>query len=155
MLRSLRVKNLALVEEVTVEFQPGLNVITGETGAGKSVLVGALGLLLGDRADRALVRSGAEQCQVEATFQLADPGPVDQRLDESGLAPCEDGQLIIRRTVSAAGTGRNWVNDQPATVQLLKALGDRLVDMHGPYDHQSLLNPGFQLDLLDSFGHLW
>src|ERR1035437_10242002 len=87
MLRSLRVKNLALVEEVAVEFQPGLNVITGETGAGKSVLVGALGLLLGDRADRALVRAGAEQCQVEATFQLADSGPIDQRLDESGLAP--------------------------------------------------------------------
>ncbi len=155
MLRSLRVKNLALVEEVTVEFQPGLNVITGETGAGKSVLVGALGLLLGDRGDRALVRAGAEQCQVEATFQLADSGPVDQRLDESGLAPCEDGQLIVRRTVAASGTGRNWVNDQPATVQLLKAIGDRLVDMHGPYDHQSLLNAGFQLDLLDSFGHLW
>ena len=155
MLQTLRVRNLALVEDVTVEFQPGLNVITGETGAGKSVIVGALGLLLGERADKTLIRSGAEQCVAEAVFQLADAGMIDAILDEVGLPACEDGQLLIRRTLSTNGTGKNFVNDSTTTLQVLKRVGELLVDMHGPYDHQSLLNTDFQLDILDAFGHLW
>ena len=155
MLQTLRVRNLALVEDVTVEFQPGLNVITGETGAGKSVIIGALGLLLGERADKGLIRTGADQCLAEAVFQLSDSGSVDAILDEVGMPPCEGGQLLVRRTLSTNGTGKNFINDSSTTLQVLKRVGEHLVDMHGPYDHQSLLNTEFQLDILDAFGHLW
>ncbi|MBT7069140.1 MAG: AAA family ATPase, partial [Verrucomicrobia bacterium] len=155
MLQTLRVKNLAIVENIRVDFADGLNVITGETGAGKSVVVGALGLILGERADKSLIRSGEERCGVEAFFQLADSGEVDTLLEDLGLDPCEDGVLVIRRLVAATGSGKILINDAPATVQALKRLGTLLVDMHGPHDHQSLLSPAFQLDLLDAYGHLW
>lgn len=155
MLQTLRVRNLALVEDITVEFRPGLNVITGETGAGKSVIVGALGLLLGERADKSLIRAGADQCVAEAIFQLSDSASVDAVLDDVGLPACEAGQLLVRRTLLANGTGKNFINDSATTVQVLKRVGEHLVDMHGPYDHQSLLNTEFQLDILDAFGHLW
>jgi DNA repair protein RecN (Recombination protein N) len=155
MLQSLRVRNLALVEDITVEFQPGLNVITGETGAGKSVIIGALGLLLGERADKSLIRAGADQCLAEAVFQLNDSDAVDAILEEVGLPPCEGRQLLVRRTLLANGTGKNFINDSTTTLQVLKRMGQHLVDMHGPYDHQSLLNTDFQLDILDAFGHLW
>ncbi|MEI6788180.1 MAG: DNA repair protein RecN [bacterium] len=155
MLQSLRVRNLALVEDITVEFQPGLNVITGETGAGKSVIIGALGLLLGERGDKSLIRAGADQCLVEAVFQLNDSDAVDAILEEVGLPPCEGRQLLVRRTLLANGTGKNFINDSTTTLQVLKRMGQHLVDMHGPYDHQSLLNTDFQLDILDAFGHLW
>ncbi len=154
MLQSLHVRNLAIVEDLTIEFEPGMNVITGETGAGKSVFVGALNLLMGERADRTLIRSGEDQCVVEAAFHLKDAREVDAVLHELGLAACDDGQLLVRRIVSAAGGGRNFINDGPATAQALKRLGDALVDMHGPHDHQSLLSPRFQVDLLDAFGRL-
>ena len=155
MLQTLRVRNLALVEDITVEFKPGLNVITGETGAGKSVIVGALGLLLGERADKGLIRAGADQCLAEAVFQLNDAAAVDAILEEVGLPPCESGQLLVRRTLLATGAGKNFINDSSTTSQVLKRLGEHLVDMHGPYDHQSLLNTDFQLDILDASGHLW
>ena len=154
MLQSLRVKNLAIVENIQVEFGAGLNIITGETGAGKSILVGALGLLLGERADKDMIRAGEEQCSVEASFQMADSDDVDAVLEEFGLEPCEGGRLIVRRILSAAGS-RNFLNDSSATLQVLKKVGDLLVDMHGPHDHQSLLNPEYQIDLLDAFGNLW
>ena len=154
MLTTLRVKNLALVERVSVEFRPGLNVITGETGTGKSILIGALSLLLGDRAEKRLIRSGADACGAEAVFQLADAAGVDALLEAAGLEPCDQGQLILRRVVKAEGASQVLINDQPATLQLLKQLGERLLDMHGPHDHQSLLNPAFQLDLLDAYGQL-
>ena len=155
MLQMLRVRNLALVEDVSVEFEAGLNVITGETGAGKSVIIGALGLLLGGRADKTLIRSGTDQCVAEAVFQLGDSAAIDVILDEVGLPPCEEGQLLIRRTLLANGTGKNFINDSTTTLQILKRVGEHLVDMHGPYDHQSLLNTSFQMDILDAFGHLW
>jgi DNA repair protein RecN (Recombination protein N) len=155
MLHTLRVRNLALVEDITVEFMAGLNVITGETGAGKSVIIGALGLLLGERADKSLIRAGAEQCMAEAVFHLSDAAAVDAVLDEVGLPACEDGQLLVRRSLLVNGTGKNFINDSATTLQVLKRVGVLLVDMHGPYDHQSLLNTDFQLDILDAFGHLW
>ncbi len=155
MLTTLRVKNLAVVENIRMEFQPGLNVITGETGAGKSILIGALNLLLGDRADRTLIRSGEEACGAEAGFHLRDSASVDAILEKFGLHSCEDGQLILRRVIRASGASQNLVNDSPVTLQALKEIGQLLVDMHGPHDHQSLLNPEFQVDLLDAFGHLW
>ena len=155
MLTTLRVKNLALVERVVAEFRPGLNVITGETGTGKSILIGALSLVLGERADKRLVRAGADACGAEAVFQLPDADAINALLEAAGLEPCDAGRLIVRRILKAEGANQILVNDQPATLQLLKQLGERLVDMHGPYDHQSLLNPAFQLDLLDAFGHIW
>ena len=154
MLVSLRIKNLALVENLRLDFEPGLNVITGETGAGKSILMGALSLLLGDRAEKKWIRAGADACGAEAVFHLKKTADLDALLDHYGIAPCEDHQLIVRRIVKAAGTSQNLVNDTPVTLQALKAVGERLVDMHGPYDHQSLLSPLFQLDVLDAFGDL-
>ncbi len=151
MLTLLRVKNLALVEEASVAFEPGLNIITGETGAGKSILIGALYLLLGERADTSAIRAGEAQCAVEATFHLENPKAVNALLEESGLDPCVDGQLILRRTVKAAGGGQAFVNDAPVTLTLLKRLGAALVDLHGPHDHQSLFHPASQLDILDAY----
>ena len=153
MLTLLRVKNLALVEEASVAFEPGLNVVTGETGAGKSILIGALYLLLGERADTSAVRAGETQCVVEATFHLADARGVEAVLAEAGLEPCDHGQLVLRRTVKAAGGGQAYVNDAPVTLPLLKRLGALLVDLHGPHDHQSLFQPASQLDILDAFAH--
>jgi len=152
MLQTLRIKNLALVENLTVDFEPGLNMITGETGAGKSVLIGALGLLLGGRADKTLIRTGEDQCGAEALFTLERPAGINTILQDNGLDPCEVGQLVIRRIINAAGTSRNFVNGGPTTLQVLKSIGDQLVDMHGPHDHQSLLSTDFQLELLDAFG---
>ena len=154
MLQSLQIKNLALVDSLRIEFAPGLNVITGETGAGKSIIVGALGLLLGERADKSVIREGAEQCLIEADFTLESSLEIDGILQESGLEPCAEGQLVIRRLVAASGAGRQFVNNSPATLQVLKSIGDLLVDMHGPHDHQSLFSPEFQLSLLDAFGDL-
>lgn len=154
MLQHLRIRNLALVEELTVEFENGFSVLTGETGAGKSIIMGALGLLVGDRADKTLIRAGADQCVVEAAFVLPDPAPVDALLAELGLDPTDHGQLVLRRTLSASGAGRQLVNDSAVTLQAVKRLGELLVDMHGPHDHQSLLSPDYQLRLLDAFGGL-
>lgn len=154
MLLSMRVKNLALVEQARLEWGPGLNVVTGETGAGKSILIGALKLLLGERADRKWIRAGTDACGAEAVFDVSALADLPPLLVELGLPPAEDGQLIVRRIVKESGVGQNLVNDTPVTLQALKRLGERLVDMHGPYDHQSLLNPQFQLDVLDAYGGL-
>ena len=152
MLTHFRVQNLAIVEEAQIAFGEGLNVITGETGAGKSILIGALDLILGGRSDKSLIRTGATEALVEAVFALPDARSIDAVLAAAGLPPCEDGSLIIRRTLAASGAGRCLINDAATTVQTLRKLGDQLVDIHGPYDHQSLLDPAFQLELLDAFG---
>jgi DNA repair protein RecN (Recombination protein N) len=151
MLASLRIRNLALVEEL--EWQPGAGfvAITGETGSGKSIIVGALKLVLGERADKSLIRSGAESCTVEAVFQVAGWKKLNAWLEEQGIEPCEEGQLIVKRVFTVAGTNRQFVNGSATTLNVLKDLGDGLVDLHGPHDHQSLLSAERQLDLLDSF----
>ena len=151
MLTHLRIQNLALVEDLRWDPAPGLIGITGETGAGKSVIIGGLKLLLGERADRTLLRAGTDQCTAEAVFQLPDTSVIDGILEAAGLSPCEGGQLVLKRVFSAAGANRQFVNCSPATLQLLKLLGDELVDLHGPHDHQSLLARDRQLALLDAY----
>ncbi len=155
MLATLRIKNLALVADLTLELQAGYNAISGETGAGKSIIIGALNLALGQRADRALIRSGAESCAVEAVFDVSKlRAPLKSFLDESGLEPCEENQLVIKRVFTAAGANKQFVNGSPATLATLATLGEWLVDMHGPHEHQSLLQPAKQLAILDAFGKL-
>jgi len=150
-LTSLRIKNLALVEDLAWEPGEGMVAITGETGAGKSILIGALQLLLGVRADKTLIRGGADACTVEAAFAVERAAAVDALLDEQGAEPCADGQLIIKRTLSTEGAGRQFVNGSPCTLALLKSLGDMLVDLHGPHDHQSLFSREAQTKVLDAF----
>ena len=146
----LRIKNLALVEELEWQMGPGFLAVTGETGAGKSIIIGALQLLLGERADKSLIRSGADLCTVEAVFCGNDLQKLNPQLVEAGIELCEN-DLIIKRSFSATGGTRQFINGSPTTLSILKNLGDKLVDLHGPHDHQSLLSPETQLSLLDSF----
>jgi DNA repair protein RecN (Recombination protein N) len=154
MLTALRIKNLALVADLTIELRPGYNVVTGETGAGKSIIMGALNLVLGERADRNTIRSGADACTVEAVFDVSGVDGITTQLELIGAEPCEEGQLLLKRTFTAAGANRQFINGTPATLNALRSVGDLLVDMHGPHDHQSLLQPSNQLEILDAFGGL-
>jgi DNA repair protein RecN (Recombination protein N) len=146
----LRIKNLALVEELEWQMGPGFVAVTGETGAGKSIIIGALQLLLGERADKSLIRTGTDLCTVEAVFSGRDLQKLNPKLVEAGIEPCED-DVIIKRSFSATGGTRQFINGSPTTLSILKNLGDELVDLHGPHEHQSLLSPETQLNLLDSF----
>jgi DNA repair protein RecN (Recombination protein N) len=146
----LRIKNLALVEELEWQMGPGFIAVTGETGAGKSIIIGALQLLLGERSDKSLIRTGADLCTVEAVFSGDDLQKLNPGLVEAGIEPCER-DLIIKRSFSATSGTRQFINGSPTTLSVLKNLGDNLVDLHGPHDHQSLLSPETQLSLLDSF----
>ncbi|MBI3880226.1 MAG: AAA family ATPase, partial [Verrucomicrobia bacterium] len=155
MLATLRIKNLALVSDLTLELEPGFIAISGETGAGKSIIIGALNLVLGERADRTLIRAGCDGCSVEAVFDVAKlRAPLKNFLEENGLEPCEENQLVLKRTFTAAGTNRQFINGSPTTLATLAQLGEGLVDMHGPHDHQSLLHAAKQLAILDAFGGL-
>src|SRR5881396_193103 len=149
MLRELRIRNFAVVENVTVPFAPGLNVLTGETGAGKSILVDAILLVRGARAQTDVIRADAESATVEAVFAVPDGG-VAAALDEAGLT-VEEGEIVVRRELSRSGRHRAFVNDAAVTVGLLERLGDALVQVHGQHEHQRLLEPVRQLDLLDRF----
>ena len=148
----LRIKNLALVEDLEWQLAPGFTAITGETGAGKSIIIGALQLLLGERTDKSLIRTGAEICAVEAVFEGAELEKLNLQLSDAGIEPCL-GELIVKRSFSATGSNRQFINGSPATLTVLKSLGDELVDLHGPHDHQSLLSPDRQLALLDGYAH--
>jgi DNA repair protein RecN (Recombination protein N) len=150
MLTLLKIRNLALVDELAWELGPGLIGVTGETGAGKSIIIGALKLVLGERADKSLIRTGEDFCSVEAVFELHDPGAINAILADGGLESCDDTQLIVRRVI-AQSANRQFVNDSPVTLALLKRLGDHLVDLHGPHDHQSLLSAERQLAMLDAY----
>src|SRR5947208_13025262 len=146
----LRIKNLALVEELEWQMERGFIAVTGETGAGKSIIIGALQLLLGDRADKSLIRTGTDLCTVEAVFTGRDLQKLNPQLNEAGIEPCEN-DLILKRTLSSSGTNRQFINGSTTTLSVLKNIGDELVDLHGPHEHQSLLSPETQLSLLDSF----
>jgi DNA repair protein RecN (Recombination protein N) len=148
----LRIRNLALVEDLEWQLAPGFTAITGETGAGKSIIIGALQLLLGERTDKSLIRTGADSCTVEAVFAGEELKQLASLLEESGVENTE-GELIVKRGFSTAGTNRQFINGSPTTLGVLNRLGDELVDLHGPHDHQSLLSPERQLALLDGYAH--
>ncbi|HVF73375.1 MAG TPA: DNA repair protein RecN [Chthoniobacterales bacterium] len=148
----LRIKNLALVEDLEWQIGPGFTAVTGETGAGKSIIIGGLQLLLGERADKTLIRTGADTCTVEGMFEGPELGQLDPLLEESGVEAGR-GELIVKRTFTSTGINRQFINGSPTTLGVLKKLGDELVDLHGPHDHQSLLSAERQLSLLDSYAH--
>src|SRR5215510_2167738 len=146
----LRIRNLALVGQLEWQMGPGFVAVTGETGAGKSIIIGALQLLLGDRADKSLIRTGSDFCTVEAVFSGNELQQLNPQLAEAGIELCEN-DLIVKRSFSVTGGTRQFINGSPTTLSILKNLGDDLVDLHGRHDHQSLLSPETQLGLLDSF----
>ena len=150
MLRELRIRNLAVIEAVAVSFEAGLNVLTGETGAGKSILVDALLLIRGARAQSDVIRTDADAATVEAVFEVEGDRAVAAALEAAGLA-AEGGELVIRRELARTGRHRAFVNDSPVTVSFLERLGDHLVDVHGQHEQQRLLEPSAQLELLDRF----
>src|ERR1051326_5984625 len=151
MLTELRVRDLAVIVDVRIPLKPGLNVLTGETGAGKSMLVDALALLLGERASADLVRPGAARAVVEAGFEPRRDAELVAAADELGIDLGEEG-LGVRREISAEGRSRAWANGSPTTVSALARLGTFLVDLHGQHEAQSLLRPAAQRDILDAFG---
>jgi len=151
MLTSLRIRNLALVEDLEWRMGRGFIAVTGETGSGKSIILGALKLILGERADKSLIRTGSDACTVEAVFDLTDSADLNPWLEEQGVEPCEGNELIIKRTFTRTGTNRQFINASATTLAVLDALGNSLVDLHGPHDHQSLLSVDSQRDLLDAF----
>lgn len=153
MLRELAVQNLALIEDVRVELEPGFCAWTGETGAGKSLLLGGLGLLLGERGSAELIRSGAEELRVTGRFEI-DTADVRREIEQALDTTLEEGDVLLARRLTRAGRSYAYVNDQPVAVATLKRLGNLLVDLHGQRESQSLLEPMYQLQLLDSFGHL-
>jgi DNA repair protein RecN (Recombination protein N) len=150
MLSTLYIKNYALIEEITVSLQHGLNIITGETGAGKSIIVDALSLLLGERSSVDTIRKGAERAVVEGVFSGPGLPKLENLLEKNDVEL--SGDVIMRREVSAKGQSRCFINDSPVTLSLLKEAGDLLVDLHGQHDHQALIRPETHIDFLDEFG---
>ena len=151
----MRLKNLALVDKADMEFGPGFNVITGETGAGKSVIMGGVGLLLGGRADKSAIRIGTDRCEVSGEFFVGggSASRVKAILDEAGIEPDPAGNLLVRRVITASSS-RNFVNESPVTLQILHRIGEVLVDIHGASENHQLLKNQNQLDMLDRFGRL-
>lgn len=150
MIQELRIKNLVLIEDLFVEFESGLTVFTGETGAGKSILLEAIGLLLGERASTDMVRSGFDEAEVNGTFLLSNRSNVlNALLHELSIEP-EDDYLIIRRKISRNGRNKIHVNQIPLPLSTLKKIGDLLIDLHGQHEHQSLLNEETHVSVIDS-----
>lgn len=154
MLTSLRISHFAIIDALEARFERGFNVVSGETGAGKSILIDALHLLLGGRAQADLVRTGFDECSVEGLFEPLDVKAVDARLDAAGLPSCEEGQLVIRRTVHREGRSRAWVNGALSTIGQLAGIVRGLVDISSQHEHTSLLDPLGHLALLDLYAGL-
>lgn len=150
MLTQLKIENIAVTEKISLDISEGFSVLTGETGAGKSVIVGALGLILGDTFSASLVRAGADKASVSAVFEIDNLEKLKNKLEQFSLLP-EDNVLIIKREVTAEGKGRTLVNGERVSVTQLKVIGQYLVDIHGQHQHQSLLSVSKQLEMLDSF----
>src|SRR5690606_2755789 len=155
MLTHLSIRNYAIATELDISFKPGMTAITGETGAGKSIILGALGLALGDRADRDVVRDGCERTDIIVEFDVSRLDTARQWLKENDLdSPDDPGLCLLRRSVASDGRSRAWINNTPATLQALAALGERLMDIHSQHEHHSLLKKATHQILLDDFaGH--
>ncbi|MCH8261714.1 MAG: DNA repair protein RecN [Proteobacteria bacterium] len=151
MLKHLHIRDFAVIEEVDIAFNDGLTLFTGETGAGKSIMVGALELVLGDRSDSGIVRTGCERTEITAIFDIENEDGIQSVLAEQEIS-CED-ELILRRVINKDGRSRAYVNGSSVPAQLLRALGERMVDIHGQHTHQSLLKADVQRNLLDEFGN--
>ena len=151
MLKYIRIKNLALLEEVTLEFESGFTAVTGETGAGKSVLLGALGLLSGARTDKGVIRQGQDLLEVEAALYFADALLIDKLLEAVGLPTCEEGLLLIQRTIHLSKIPRIQINGNLATLAQLQTLGESWIDFHGPGEPQKLFQEKRQLEMLDTY----
>ncbi|MBN2179431.1 MAG: DNA repair protein RecN [Deltaproteobacteria bacterium] len=152
MLRELSIKNLAIIDELTTSFTEGLNVISGETGAGKSIIMGALSLLLGERASNDLIRSSEKSAEVEALFDIEEENGIRERLDSMGLY--DGNELHMKRTVSRSGKNRVYINGSPATLGMLSSLSGFLVNICGQHEHQVILDADNHIDILDEFGAL-
>jgi len=151
LLKHLHIRDFAVIEELDIPFNAGMTVFTGETGAGKSILVGALGLVLGDRSDSGIVRSGCERTEITAIFDIENKNEIQYMLAEQEM-DCED-ELILRRVINKDGRSRAYVNGSSVPAQLLRSLGECMVDIHGQHTHQSLLKADVQRNLLDEFGN--
>ncbi len=154
MLREIHIQNYAVIDNLTVEFGPGLNLLSGETGSGKSILVDALGLALGGRTSADVIRTGEDRATVTAIFSAEGPegkSPWTKWLEEYGVPPGDDGELLLRRELQAGGRSRMLVNDQPVTLAAVRTLASRVVEMHGQNEHVSLFARDAQLNLLDQF----
>ena len=151
MLTELRIRNFAIIESLTLPLAPGFNVLSGETGAGKSIIVGALGLLLGERASAELIRTGADRAVVEGVFDVGDKSEVARILDERGIE-LDEGRVVLRREIAIAGRTRAWVNDTTTTAAALAEIGRALVNLHGQHEAQTLLDEESQRRILDAFG---
>ncbi|EQB63552.1 MAG: DNA repair protein RecN [candidate division Zixibacteria bacterium RBG-1] len=152
MLKTLRIKDYAIIENLEIDFSPGLNILTGSTGTGKSILIGALSLVLGEKADSDLIRTGASQSMVEAIFEVNKKSPLFFFLQNESLFS-EENSLIVRREISRKAGSKNFVNDKTVSLSTLKSVGDFLVDLHGQHQHQSLLDHKKHIDFLDNFGN--
>lgn len=149
MLKSLEIKDYALIDHIQIEFEKGLNIITGETGAGKSILIDAMSLLLGERASVEVIRKGAQKSFVEGIFEVEGNKKVKELLAENDIEFLPE--LIVRREISLKGSNRCFINDSPVPLNLIKELGDLLVDLHGQHEHQSLLRTETHIDFVDDF----
>jgi DNA repair protein RecN (Recombination protein N) len=150
MLNHIHVRNMAIVDEIEVDLDGGMTALTGETGAGKSILVDALGLVLGDRAEGKVIRHGAERAEISASFDISGQDDIGEWLAQRDMDL--DGECQLRRIISSDGRSRGYINGQPAQMQALRELGEQLVDIHGQHEHQSLLRSPVQRQLLDDFG---
>lgn len=151
MLNELRIKNYAVIQDLSLRLEPGLVALTGETGAGKSIIVGALSLVLGERATTDVIRAGEERAVIEAVFDVSERDDLQQRCEEAGIE-LADGWLVLKREVNVSGRSRAWINGSPATASLTGEFGQALVDLHGQHEHQALLHAGPQRKILDAYG---
>lgn len=154
MLDYLRIRNYALIDDLKINFSKGFNVLTGETGAGKSIIIGALNIILGEKASTELIRTGEQKSIIEAVFDISENNLVFLILDNSGIDYEKSEPLILRREITIDGKNKNYINSTPITLSKLKELGDILVDIHGQHEHQSILKVNIHIELIDNFGKL-
>ena len=151
MIEFLKISNLALLEGARIEFSAGFTAVTGETGAGKSVMLGALSILAGNRCGKEIIRNGAECCKVEALLSFPDTSKIDSFLEENGIEKCADNALVLSRIINREKSGRIFINGALAPLSVLSALGGYWVDFHGPHEPQKLFSAKNQLAMLDNF----